>query len=164
MTMFLDVPDEILMFIGRYFGIEDFVLLLVTGGLPKSFTDHARNGVAKIKKIQKWWNHVKFPSPFDASWCLTEEHQWSCRLGEKMYKRFLKVRYPITYVHGHSITLAYRLVESSDEAQIYDCVRFDYFVPSVSPLEGGFCLNGSLSSWKELVSLAGSEDLGAIGY
>ena len=157
------LSNDILSLIGSMFDSSEAPLILVTGGLPPAIKENACLIVDKARRLQKWWRNVRLPSGYDPSWCLTPDREWSCRLAERMYKRFMLTRFPLEHVASHSITLAWALLHSDHlvEAVIYSIEDEDddYFVSEVDAC----ALDGSMHSWKTMVKMADAQAFGTIG-
>ena len=157
------LSDDVLSFIGSMFDPSEAPLILMTGGLPPALKENANHIVGKARRLQKWWKNVRLPPGYDPSWCLTTDSEWSCRLGERMYKRFMLTRFPLEHMASHSIALAWALLHSDQlvEAAIYtiEDEDDDYFVSEVDAC----ALDGSLHSWKTMVKMADAQAFGTIG-
>lgn len=158
------LSDDVLSFIGSMFGPLEAPLILMTGGLPPALKENVNHIVDKTRCLQKWWRNVRLPDGYDPSWCLTTDSEWSCRLGERMYKRFMITRFPLEYMASYSISLAWALLLSNHmtEAAIYVIENDgddDYFVSEVDAC----ALDGSLHSWKTIVKMADAQAFGTIG-
>lgn len=163
LSTILVICDDVLSHIGSMFDPSEAPLILMTGGLPPALKENANQIVGKTRRLQKWWRHVRLPSEYDPSWCLTTDSEWSCRLGERMYKRFMLTRFPLEHMASHSIALAWALLHSDHlaEAVIYtvEDEDDDYFVSDVDTC----ALDGSLHSWKTMVKMADAQAFGTIG-
>jgi hypothetical protein len=158
------LTDDVLRLIGSFFDLSEAPLIIMTGGLPAPVKERACITVDKVRRLQEWWRCVRFPSQYDPSWCLTPDHEWSCRLGERMYKRFMLVRFPLEHVLSHGTELAWALLSSTHltDARIYgvDNEDYDYLVSEVDAC----CLDGSLRSWKTMLGMSDAQTLGTIGF
>ena len=163
-----DLPSAILSFIGSQFRIAHVPLILVTGGLPAEFKEHSESVLAQVRRVQRWWEKRKLPANFDASWCFTDDSEWSCKAAEKIYKRFMYARFPVELLYQHSNQLAWKIHnDDHTEAWIFEVwdEDVDDNAPELYLLGDGnaCCIDGSLSSWKMILELANARNLRELG-
>ena len=173
------LSDDVLSFIGSIFDPSEAPLILMTGGLPPALKKNAYHIVGKARRLQKWWKNVRLPSGYDPSWCLTTDNEWSCSLGERMYKRFMITRFPLEHMKSHSITLAWALLDQADlihnddddDEMMMTMMTTMMMIDDDNDDDDDFTdrvvvkidIFGRLRLWKTMVKMADARVLGTIG-